>query len=270
MATILDRIVQTKQKEVAAARNAVPLETLVANAEKAAAPRDFYAALAAPSPNGIHLIAEVKKASPSAGLIRADFDPVDIARQYQQAGASALSVLTDQTYFHGRLDHIDQIKANVPLPVLRKDFIIDEYQVYESRCFGADAVLLIAEVLGADRLTHLADRVHQLGMTALIEVHQQDLLAAVVRVVDLAPRWRRLLGFNNRDLTVQRTDIATTGRLAAGLTTRPVIVSESGIKTRADVERLVADGADAILVGETLLRSNDIVAKARELLGNPA
>ena len=267
MATILDRIVETKQKEVAAARKAVPLETLVADAEVATPTRNFYAAIADPSPHGVHLIAEVKKASPSAGVIRPDFDPVAIAGQYHRAGASALSVLTDQTYFQGRLEYIHKVKAQVPLPVLRKDFIIDEYQVYEARCFGADAVLLIAEVLGSDRLRPLADLVHRLSMTALIEVHQPVLLAALLQTVDFDPQWRRLLGFNNRDLAAQQTDIALTGRLADMLTDRPVIVSESGIKTRADVRRVVADGAAAILVGETLLRADDIGGKIGELLG---
>ena len=266
METILDRIVQTKRKEVARTRAAVPLEQLINQCRSAEPPRDFYAALAAPARNGVHLIAEVKKASPSAGVIREDFDPVVIARLYHQAGASAISVLTDETYFQGKLEYLARIKAAVPLPVLRKDFVIDEYQVYEARRHAADAVLLIAEVLGVDAVANLADLADQLGMTALIEVHSPTLLKDLTAKVDFNPPRRRLLGINNRDLTVQQTDVSTTARLAAMLENPPLLVSESGIKTRADVDQVVRHGAGAILVGETLLRADDIVAAIRELL----
>ena len=267
MPTILDRIVETKRREVSAARQAVPLADLAAAARDADRPRDFHAALSAPARHGVHLIAEIKKASPSAGLIRTDFDPASLARQYYQAGASALSVLTDETYFQGRLDHILQVKEATPLPVLRKDFIIDGYQVHEARRHGADAVLLIAEVLNTDTIRRFADLIAELGMAALIEVHGPERLEAVMAAVDFDPAHRRLLGINNRDLAAQVTDVATTGRLTARLESKPLLISESGIGTRADVERVVADGADAILVGEALLRHDDPTDKIRELLG---
>ena len=268
MPTILDRIVETKRQEVAAARRAVPIEQVAARAKDAEPPRNLYGALSVPPARGVHLIAEVKKASPSAGVILPDFDPVAIARVYHQAGASALSVLTDQTYFQGRLEYIGQVKQAVPLPALCKDFTIDEYQVYQARCHGADAVLLIAEVLDTDTIRRYADLIAELGMTALIEVHGPQRLDDLMAVVDFDPARRRLLGINNRDLTVQRTDLATTGRLAERLTARPLLVSESGIKTRTDVKQVVRDGADAILVGESLLRARDPGAKIRELLGD--
>lgn len=281
MKTILDRIVETKRQEAAAARRALPLEMLAAEAQRADRPRDFFGAVAGPAPCGVHLIAEIKKASPSAGLIRADFDPLTIARLYHRAGASAISVLTDGTYFQGRPEHLAQVKSAVPVPVLRKDFVVDEYQIYEARRYGADAVLLIAEVLDTDTIRRYADLIGELDMTALIEVHAASLLDELVRAIDFDPSHRRLLGINNRDLTIQRTDVGTTARLAARLTgkpltgesrhagikRRPVLVSESGIKTRADVEQVVAAGASAILVGETLLRADDVVGKIAELLG---
>ena len=278
MKTILDRIVETKRQEVAAARRALPLEALAADARGADPPRDFFGAVAGPAPRGVHLIAEIKKASPSAGLIRADFDPSSIARLYHRAGASAISVLTDETYFQGRPEHLAQVKSAVPLPVLGKDFVVDEYQIYDARRYGADAILLIAEVLDTDIIRRYADLIGDLEMTALIEVHQAALLDELVKVIDFDPPRRRLLGINNRDLTVQRTEVGTTARLAARLTGKPlakgasakgkpVLVSESGIKTRADVEQVAAAGAAAVLVGETLLRADDPVGKIAELFG---
>jgi indole-3-glycerol phosphate synthase len=263
----LDRIVETKRKEVAMARQAVPLDRLAEQARSADQARDFFGALAGPALHGVHLIAEIKKASPSAGLIRADFDPPAIARLYHRAGAAALSVLTDRSYFQGRLEDIVQVRSAVPLPVLRKDFVIDEYQIYESRRHVADAVLLIAEILDTDTLIRYADLIDDLGMSALIEVHNPEQLDAVIAAVDFDTARRRLLGINNRDLTVQQTDLSTTNRLAARLKDKPLLVSESGIKTRAHVEQVVAAGAGAILVGESLLQADDTVGKIRELLG---
>ncbi len=266
MRTILDRIVETKRREVAAARQAVPPAEMAAAARAADPPRDFFAALSAPAPRGVHLIAEIKKASPTAGVIRKAFDPIAIAHIYHRAGASALSVLTDQTYFQGSLAHLGQVRQAVPLPVLRKDFIIDEYQVHEARRGGADAVLLIAEVLDDGLLAELADLTDALGMTALIEVHDAARLDGVLSAVSFAPPARRLLGINNRDLTTQKTDLGTTARLAARLPCRPLLVSESGLHSRADVERVVQAGANAVLVGESLLRAADPAAKIRELI----
>ncbi|MFQ5492072.1 MAG: indole-3-glycerol phosphate synthase TrpC [Phycisphaerae bacterium] len=268
MPTILDRILETKRREVQAQRAATPLNQVVQAAAGAAPPRDFYAALSAPAPQGIHLIAEIKKASPSAGLICPNFDPKTIARTYAAAGASAISVLTDPTYFQGRPEHIAQVKSAVTLPVLRKDFIIDPYQIHQARMIGADAVLLIAEVLDPDTLSAFAGLIQDLGMSALIEVHQPDHLKAVLGTVDFSPNRRRLLGINNRDLTIQKTNVAHTVRLSALLPEpKPILVSESGITTRADVQKVQAAGANAILVGQTLLQSNDPTASIGQLLG---
>ncbi len=272
MGTILDKIVETKRKEIAAARIEVPTAALIASAADIGEPRDFHAAIAARPAHGIHLIAEIKKASPSAGLIRQQFDPRDIARKYEQAGATALSVLTDESYFQGQLAHIQQVKEVVPLPVLRKDFIIDEYQVHQARRWGADAVLLIAEILESDILARLAELIEELGMTALIEVHDPDRLEPLLASVDFEADHRRLLGINNRDLTIQQTDVGHSERMIQALGLRddlmgPLLVSESGIQTRADVDRLARLGVSAILVGEAMLRCDDPGQKACQLLG---
>ena len=212
------------------------------------------------------MIAEIKKKSPSAGLIRPDFDPADIAGIYHRHGASGLSVLTDEPYFDGRLEYIARVKAAVPLPVLRKDFMIDPYQIHEARAFGADAILLIGEVLPPARLADMLDLAGQLDLTALIEVHSPDTLAGVLEAVDFTIPRRVLLGINNRDLNIQKTDLATTGRLAPQVPASIPLVSESGIKTHADVQQLIALGARAMLVGETLMKAPDIAAAVDELL----
>ncbi|MEK7731551.1 MAG: indole-3-glycerol phosphate synthase TrpC, partial [Planctomycetota bacterium] len=184
--TILDRILDTKREEVAQAKQRRPMAELQTAIVRAAPPRDFYTAVTARSPSGVRLIAEIKKASPSAGLIVADFDPVAIARTYAIHGAGALSVLTDQTYFQGRLDYIELVKQAVALPVLRKDFIIDEYQVYESRAAGADAILLIAAALpDFTSRWRLCETAHNFGMSVLLEVHSEEELQAV----DVFLRW---------------------------------------------------------------------------------
>jgi indole-3-glycerol phosphate synthase len=216
----------------------------------------------------LNLIAEVKKASPSAGVIREDFDPVAIARMYADAGADALSVLTDEQYFQGHLSYLKQIRAEVALPVLRKDFIIDEYQVYESRAAGADAILLIAECLETGKLIDLQILATELNMTCLIEVHDMENLIRVRdRVVGFPHRSYSLIGINNRDLRTFKTDLGTTLRLAELVENRDVLVSESGIHSPLDVDKLAAAGVSAILVGESLMRSDDITAKIHQLLG---
>ncbi len=267
MGTILDEIVAHKRKEVAAARQRVPLETVQRRAEAAPSPRDFRSAVTGPSPCGIHLIAEIKRRSPSAGLIRDDFDPAAIARVYASAGASAISVLTDERYFDGRLEYVAQVRSAVALPVLRKDFVVDAYQVWEARAAGADAILLIAEVLEIKDIVEYARLAGALGMSVLIEAYNAELLSAVVAALGRPLPPHVLLGINNRDLTVQRTDIATTARLAALLEDTSALVSESGIKTRADVEFVRQAGAQAILVGETIMAADDMAAKIAELLG---
>ncbi|MFM8358897.1 MAG: indole-3-glycerol phosphate synthase TrpC, partial [Verrucomicrobiota bacterium] len=228
--------------------------------------RDFTAALARPRRGDIGLIAEVKKASPSAGVIRADFDPVRIAREYQAAGAGCLSVLTDVDFFQGSLDYLRAIRQAVDLPLLRKDFLIDERQILEAVEWGADAILLIAAILHDDQLAHFQALAEAAGLAALVEVHDEDELARALRC------GARLVGVNNRNLKTFQVDLGTTERLAARLRAadRPedrLLVAESGIHTRADVLRLKACGSRAILVGESLMRSGDLAGKVAELLG---
>ncbi|MBI4578211.1 MAG: indole-3-glycerol phosphate synthase TrpC [Planctomycetes bacterium] len=267
MGNILDEIVHAKRREVAEARARRPLAEVQAAARAAAAPRDFHAALSGPPAHyGIHVIAEIKRRSPSAGLIRADFDPQAIARIYQQHHATCLSVLTDGPYFDGRPEYLQQVKAAVPLPVLRKDFIVDAYQVYESRAAGADCVLLIGEVLPPAQLTELLDLAWDLGMTSLIEVHEADTLAGLRDAIGFPNGKRSLLGINNRNLKFQKTDLATTERLAGRVGAGTILVSESGVKSRADVDRLIAAGARALLIGETFMKAPDIGAKMHEVL----
>ena len=261
--TILQDIVETKRREVAEAKRAAPIEGLQRIIAEMPAPRPFYSAVA--GKDQLSLIAEIKKASPSAGLIRSDFDPVSIARCYEQAGATALSVLTDRTYFQGELSFIAAVKAAVGLPVLRKDFIIDTYQVHESRAAGADAILLIAAVLTVERIDQWSRLACDLGMSSLIEVHNKQELDAVGDC--LGQDRRAILGINNRDLHAQLTDVQVTHRLARDLPPGTPFVSESGIQDRHDVLALKGAGASAILVGETLMRADDPGKKVRELLG---
>ncbi|HEY2147892.1 MAG TPA: indole-3-glycerol phosphate synthase TrpC, partial [Pirellulales bacterium] len=221
--------------------------------------RDFFAPLAAPG--SIHLIAEVKKASPSAGVIRDDFDPVDIGLIYQRHGASCLSVLTDAPYFQGSLRDLRAVRDVVDLPVLRKDFILDEYQLFEARAAGADAVLLIAECLDDCNLRKLHQRAIDLGLTPLVELYDPENLDRVLAA------GATLVGVNNRDLRTFHTDIEHTLRLRDRVPDECVLVAESGIRTRADVLRLEAAGVDAILVGESLMSSPDIGAAVDSLLG---
>lgn len=264
---ILQQIVQTKRKEVAEAKRRVGVEALRERIASMPRCRNFFAAVAAEPTRSANLIAEVKKASPSAGVIRADFDPVAIARIYEAAGASALSVLTDESYFQGRLEYIGQIKQQVGLPILRKDFLIDPYQVYEARAAGADAVLLIAACLKGGELMDLLILATQLGLTSLIEVHDADELMQVRSLVGFPQANYVLLGINNRDLTTFKVDLGTTLRLAELVDDRRVLVSESGIHTAEDIARLRKAEVRNILVGESLMRSDDIAAKVGQLLG---
>ena len=259
MPTILDEIVATQRRELAAAKARMPLEELEAQAAEAPPVRDFRAALAGPGP--IRLIAEVKKASPSGGVLREDFDPVAIARTYQAHGAACLSVLTDVPYFQGHLSYLARIRAAVVIPLLRKDFLIDEYQVVEARMAGADAVLLIAEILDDSTLRSLLDRARTLGMSALVECHEAANLA---RILDAGAD---LVGINNRDLHNFVTDLELTLRLRDRVPRGVTLVSESGIRDRADALRLEAAGVDAILVGESLIRAPDVGRAVDELLG---
>lgn len=276
MPNVLDEIVAHKLTEIETAKSRVPAATLEEQLASAPPVRDFVAALQSSAQRiGIGMIAEVKKASPSAGLIRADFDPVAIAKTYEANGAACISCLTDEKYFQGRLEYLTAIKQAVSLPVLRKDFIVDRYQVLEARAAGADAILLIAECLDDCHLRDLYFYASELGMECLIELYEPDNLD---RVLKLQPP---LVGVNNRNLKTMITDFDQTIRLAPRIlgttdfgslerlpkSSVPILVAESGIRTRADVERLQAAGCRAILVGESLMRSDDIGTSVRELLG---
>jgi indole-3-glycerol phosphate synthase len=269
--SILDKIVETKRQEVAQRKERTPLEKLQETIATLGRPRNFFLAVTkdpakGTPPKPLNLIAEIKKASPSAGVIRADFDPVKIAQQYAAAGADALSVLTDEQYFQGHLDYIHAVRDVVKLPVLRKDFLIDPYQVYESRAAGADAILLIAECLETSQLIDLQILATELNLTCLIEVHDLDNLMRVRdHVIGFPHRSYSLLGINNRDLRTFKTDLGTTLRVTELVEDRSVLVSESGINTAADVKKLAAAGARAVLVGESLMRSDDIGAKIAEM-----
>ncbi len=257
--TILDRIVVSKREEIATAKASLPENDLERQAAAAPPPRDFLAALEVPP--GVQVIAEVKKASPSAGAIREAADVVAIAQTYARHGAACISVLTDAPYFHGCLDDLKQIRAAVSVPLLRKDFILDRYQILEARVVGADAVLLIAEILDDDQLRTLLAETQRLGMTALVECYEPANLARVVT------SGARLIGINNRNLHSFVTSLDHTLTLASQVPTDRCLVSESGIRDRADVERLQRAGVKAVLVGETLMRADDTGRKLAELRG---
>jgi indole-3-glycerol phosphate synthase len=259
MSTVLDRIVAYKRREIAEARASVPEAELERRAAALPPPRHYRAALERGP--GVQVIAEVKKASPSAGLIRADFDPVAIARIYERHGAACVSVLTDEPSFQGRLRYLEMIRATVAVPLLRKDFILDRYQLLEARAAGADAALLIAECLEGEALPRLVREARELGLQTLVELYDRENLPRVLA------SGARLVGVNNRDLRTFVTHLDRTLELAAELPPDVCLVSESGIRGRADVERLRAAGARAVLVGETLMRAADIGAKLDELLG---
>ncbi len=259
MPSILEGIVAAKRQEIEIAQRRVSVAELERLAAAAAPVRDFRAALE--NPPGVQVIAEVKRTSPSAGLIRANADAADVARTYEQHGAACISVLTDGPHFGGSLDDLRRIREVVNLPLLRKDFILDAYQLLEARAAGADAVLLIAEILDDETLACLIERARELGMEALVEFFEPANLPRALRA------GAALIGINNRNLHTFQTSLEQTLALSAQVPKHCLLVSESGIQTRADVERLAAAGAKAILVGETLMRSEDIGAKLRELLG---
>jgi indole-3-glycerol phosphate synthase len=259
MPTILDRIVETKRQEIAAAKARRPEAELRAALADAPPPRDFFAALAAPG--GIKLIAEVKKASPSKGVIRADFDPVAIARDYESGGATCLSILTDDQYFQGSLEYLRAVRAAVSLPLLRKDFILDVYQLWEAKIWGADAVLLIAECLDDCMLRTLHNEAIALELTPLVELYDPQNVDRVLAA------GATLIGVNNRDLRTFEVDLNHTIRLKRQIPENCLLVAESGIAGRADVLKLQEAGVDAILVGEHLMRQKDLRRAVGELLG---
>jgi len=223
--------------------------------------RDFVSSVRRAGEDLPRVIAEVKRASPSRGVIREDFDPVSIARAYESAGASALSVLTDERFFQGHIDHLRACRNAVRLPVLRKDFVIDPYQIHEARAAGADAVLLIAALLDTDALREFRREAEGLGMAALVEAHDERELESALE------SGAHIVGINNRDLQTFQVDVETTFRLVSMIPRERIIVSESGIGTRDDLKRLADAGVDAALIGETLLSAPDPGAKLRELIG---
>ena len=266
---ILDTIVQQKKVEVAA----LPERPLAAGELRDAMlerneSRNFIAALRNPRRGSVALIAEVKKASPSAGVICKDFDPVRIAKEYEAAGASCLSVLTDEKFFQGSLEYLREIRRHVGIPLLRKDFIIDERQILEAIEWGADAILLIVAILSDEQLKRFHTLAREAGLAALVEVHDEQELK---RALAVDPE---LIGVNNRDLKTFKVDLATTERLAEQIRQwnpnafeKMLLVAESGIHTRADVDRLERCGSKAILVGESIVKQGNIAAKISELIG---
>lgn len=257
MANILDEIVATKREEVAVSRPRVPeWERQIRTLPPV---RDFAAALRVPGE--VRVIAEVKKASPSAGVLRVDFDPVVIAKTYEANGAACLSVLTDEKYFQGSLEYLKRIREAVSLPLLRKEFIIDRSQILEARAAGADAVLLIAEILPGATLNELHTAACELGLQVLVELHDTRELQ---RVLDVNPA---LVGINNRDLRTFETRLSHTLDLMKEIPPGTAVVSESGIRTHDDLLRLQDAGVCAVLVGESLMRSADIGAALRQLRG---
>jgi indole-3-glycerol phosphate synthase len=262
MTTILERIVATKRQEVEVAIRQRPLRDLMAACNTAPPPRDFLTPLRNSPP--IRLIAEVKKASPSKGVIREDFDPVQIARAYEAGGATCLSVLTDEQYFQGKLEYLTAVKNAVALPILRKDFVIHPYQVFEARVAGADAVLLIAECLSRQELRGLYQLIRELGMHALIELHAPSNLDNVLST------GTELVGVNNRDLATFQVSLERSLQLRKRIPADRVMVSESGITSYSDTQVLQSHNIQAILVGESLMKQADIRQAAVNLLSPAA
>jgi len=256
--TILDRIVADKREELARRRREQPLAALRELVRRMPPARSLAAALRARPPG---LIAEVKRASPSRGVLRADLDAVALARTYVEAGAAAVSVLTEERYFQGSLADLKAVREAVDEPVLRKDFIFDMYQVFEARAYGADAVLLIAAILNPGLLASLIALARSLGLECLVEVHDEPELERALMA------GAEIVGINNRDLRTFEVDLATTERLRPLVPPEVTVVAESGVHTRADVQRLAALGVHGILIGEALVLADDTGAKIRELMG---
>jgi indole-3-glycerol phosphate synthase len=257
--TFLEEILTATREAVRSSKLNRPLADLKRRIRDRESPRSFAGSLSKDSNPA--LIAELKQASPSQGLLRKAFNPIDIATIYEQEGAAALSVLTEERFFRGSLNVLVQVRAVVQRPLLRKDFLIDEYQVYEARAFDADAVLLIAAILDDGRLKEFQALARDLDMDSLVEVHTESELERALQAD------ARVIGINNRDLTTFKTDLETTFRLIRKIPEDRVVVSESGIVQRKDIERLYEAEADAVLIGETFMKSPDIRAKVRELFG---
>ena len=254
---MLNEIIAQKREEVEQRKKSIPLSRLKEGIAQREAPLDFALAL---EDTHTRLIAEVKRASPSRGVLCPDFDPVELAKKYAQGGAAAISVLTEVNYFEGSIDHLAAIREEIHLPLLRKDFIFDPYQVYESRAYGADALLLIVAILNQEQLEELLSLSHSLGLKCLVETHRQG---EVERAVSSQAK---IIGINNRDLTTFAIDVNTTRQLLPLIPQGRIVVSESGISSRSDVEKLKGWGVNAVLVGEALVTAGDIVTKVRELI----
>ncbi len=254
---MLNRIITQKREEVKQRKRSMPLSFLEERIAQRKAPLDFALAL-----DGDHtrLIAEVKRSSPSGGVLCPDFNPVELAKSYAQGGAAAISVLTEANYFEGSIDYLAAIREEVRLPLLRKDFIFDPYQVYESSAYGADALLLIVAILSQEQLEKLLSLSHNLGLRCLVEVHNED------EVERALLSQAKIIGINNRDLNTFTIDINTTHRLLPLIPRQRIVVSESGISSRSDVEKLEGWGVNAVLVGEALVTASDVRNKVRELI----
>lgn len=269
MDSMLQQIVARKRIEVQEARSRTPIEAIKERISELGRPRNFFrAAVRDRSPRNFRVIAEIKRKSPSAGEIRADFDPVDIATRYHRAGAAAISCLTDSHYFGGDLGYIHQIRDSVPLPVLRKDFIVDEYQVWESRAAGADAILLIAEVLSEGQIIDYQILATELGMTTLVEVHSVENLYKALNHIGFPHSGYSLLGINNRDLDTMTVDLGHTLRMLDLVEDRRVVVSESGIRDGNDLMRLRTHEINIALIGEQLMRQPDPGLALEKLLAD--
>ena len=264
MADILNQICAKKRDHIAACKARVTIDDLRDAANRAPPPRGFSTALTQASHDGYGLIAEIKRASPSKGLIRDDFDPPALARAYAAAGATCLSVLTDIPYFQGSDDDLIAARAAVELPVLRKDFMLEPYQIVEARALGTDCVLLIMAALSDEKAAELEGLAIRLGMDVLIEIHDEDELG---RALELRSK---LIGINNRNLKTLETDIATTPRLAAMVSADYTLVCESGLRDDGDLAAMAACGARCFLIGESLMRQEDVEAATRVLLADPA
>ncbi|MFO0754159.1 MAG: indole-3-glycerol phosphate synthase TrpC [Thermodesulfovibrionales bacterium] len=259
--SILDTIAARKAERLGEAKRKTSLSELRGRVRECDAPRDFREAVRRKSDAALRLIAELKKASPAKGLIRKDFDPVPIASLYERKGADALSVLTEEDFFQGRLSFLGEVRRKTALPLLRKDFIFDEYQLYEARVNGADALLLIAALLERSQAQDYLHLASELGLQVLFEVHDEEELEKALRVN------AEIIGINNRNLRTLAIDLSTTLRLRKEVPPGRIVVSESGIRTRSDVERLREAGVDALLVGTSLMQAEDIGGKIDELMG---
>jgi indole-3-glycerol phosphate synthase len=255
---ILSRIIEEKRREIDEAKRCKPIDELIKEASAICVKSSFKKNIS--RPHHINLIAEIKKASPSKGILRGDFNPIKIGVTYQANGASAISILTDERFFEGRLEYIKKVKENVSLPILRKDFIMDEYQVYESVVAGADAILLIAELLSSNELTGLYNLATSLGLDVLIETRTEEDIEKALATGG------SIIGINNRDLHNFKVDIAVTQKLIRLIPPNKIKVSESGIRTYEDVMFLKSLGVNAVLIGEAFMEAGDIAAKMREIL----